>query len=70
LRFDKKELRTKIKNKKSKDQSWNINKWDDNFESLNDSGKIQGEERRKKRRWKKRLLMTNHHLYRYMCCPK
>jgi hypothetical protein len=42
-------LRTKNKNQKNKDRSWNLNKYKDNSESLNGQCEIQGDEREKRR---------------------
>jgi len=41
-------LRTKIKNQKNKDRSWNLNKYKDNSEILNGQCEIQGYEREKR----------------------
>ena len=53
-------LRTKIRNQKNKDRSWNLNKYKDNSKILNGQCEIQGYEREKR---------GGEHLWRQIILP-
>jgi hypothetical protein len=58
IKFFKKKLtngpKTKKYKKNNKEQNWNINKWEDNYESLNGQREFWGENREKRRKEKRK----------------